>query len=264
MSIRDLVKDCAHRFGYDIVQWSPVHACRRDPYFAQRHLLGADSVQTIFDVGAHMGETAREYLELFPKAHVWSFEPFPDSYRQLARVLEGRPRAHPQQLAVADKPGTLTLNVNSYSVTNSLLPTLVESASAAGMQGMMGTQKKVDVQTTTIDEFCAANSIDHIDILKIDVQGVADKVIAGAAGMFARKRVRSIYMEINFVQLYQGEPCFPDIQRLLEPLGFTLFYLYGLENPKGRLGWGDALFVQPEVLSGLGPEFGLATSWSES
>ena len=255
------MKACAQRFGYDIVQWSPAVACRRDSDYAQRYLCKPGTARTILDVGAHTGETTLKYLGLFPEAQVWSFEPFPDSFAQMTRALSGETRAHPQQLAVADRSGTLSLNVNSYSVTNSLLPTLKETAAVAGMEGMMNTQRTVEVRTTTIDEFCAEHSIGEIDILKIDVQGVADKVIAGAAGMLGRKKVRLVYTEVNFLQLYQSEPCLPEILAMLRPMGFVLFYLYGLENPNGRLGWGDALFVQPEVLTQLGPEFGLTTSW---
>ena len=79
-----------------------------------------------------------------------------------------------------------------------------------------------------------------------------------------RKRDRCVYIGGNFVQIYQGEPCFSDILKMLEPMGITRFSLYDLENLMGRLGWGDAIFVQPELPCGLGPKFGLATHWSGS
>jgi trans-aconitate methyltransferase len=39
---------------------------------------------TIFDVGAHIGQTANEFRRRFPKARIFSFEPFPNSFQTLS------------------------------------------------------------------------------------------------------------------------------------------------------------------------------------
>src|ERR1700694_1538023 len=58
------------------------------------------SIRCAFDIGAHGGATAREFLDAFPDAQVHSFEPHPDSFSYLAKVKSARLHAH--RLAISN------------------------------------------------------------------------------------------------------------------------------------------------------------------
>src|SRR5262249_11275435 len=137
----------------------------RDPFHIMRELVRSDA-PVVFDVGAHVGQTAARYRTLYPGATIHSFEPFPESFRALAETSRGDPLVVPHETAVSDVTGKAQLNVNRSAQTNSLLPSDSRAAHYWG-SGLLETKGEVTVATTTLDDFCATNGIGHIDILKI-------------------------------------------------------------------------------------------------
>lgn len=72
-----------------------------------------------------------------------------------------------------------------------------------------------------MDRYCDTNTIDHVDLLKIDVQGAEDRVLAGAAKMLPR--IDIIQLEITFFSFYENCSGGNDIESLISPFDFTLF-----------------------------------------
>lgn len=54
-----------------------------------------------------------------------------------------------------------------------------------------------DVSSLTLDDFCKNNNINHIDILKIDVEGHELKVLKGLSNMLDQQKVNHLFVEIN-------------------------------------------------------------------
>jgi FkbM family methyltransferase len=213
-----------------------------DAYLDQQRLLEASPVRVIFDVGANVGDTAQQYRTLFPGATIHAFEPFPAVYRELADRFAADPAVRPHQAAVTDASGTRRLYVNEAHVTNSLLPVNPASGDWARAGAPQGPDKAVDVPAITLDEFCAAEGLRGIDLLKMDIQGGEGMALEGAAGLLARKAVRVVYLEVEFAPLYEGQAYFCDITRILNRHGYRVFGLYNLVHEDRGLGWGDAIF----------------------
>lgn len=53
-----------------------------EKYF--RYLIQKES-PVIFDIGAHKGESARFFKEIFPKSRIYSFEPDPENFIELEK-----------------------------------------------------------------------------------------------------------------------------------------------------------------------------------
>src|SRR5262249_33608717 len=72
------------------------------------------------------------------------------------------------------------------------------------------------VQITTLDAYCAANGVQFIDILKIDVEGRERDVIKGAENLLNAKKIAVLILETDhrLVDFYQS----------LQARGFHLFY----------------------------------------
>lgn len=215
---------------------------QRDAYDAQRSLFAGRPVRTIVDAGAYVGDTPVRYAELFPDADIHALEPSPDTFAQLERFTSALPRVRRHRLAVSDATGTRTLHLNGYDPTHSLLP-----RPAAGRRYYPAAASAVDrvtVPTITLDDFCAREHLDHVDVLKMDIQGAELLALRGAARLLREQRISVIYTEVAFVRHYEAAPLFCDLSQLLAAQGYSLYDLFlQTHAANGQLRYGDAIFV---------------------
>ena len=73
-----------NRLGWHVSKYEPKRS-ESNIYKIQHTLLNGIEVQTIFDVGAWIGNSGVAYREHFPKATVHAFEPFPDSFEEVSK-----------------------------------------------------------------------------------------------------------------------------------------------------------------------------------
>ena len=188
--------------------------------------------KTIFDVGANIGQSAQTYRRLYPQAEIWSFEPFPSTYKNLCRSVSD-PKFHPVELALSDRIAKAELNIGAETITNSFLRRQSDSG------------ETIEVQTDTIDHFCWERGIFNIDILKVDVEGAEERVFKGAREMFSRGAIKSVFVEVYFRPVYERMPLFWDLDTQLKKFGFGLCGLYSLSSSgDGFLNFGNALYLR--------------------
>jgi FkbM family methyltransferase len=218
----------------------------RDSFLVTRELVRNDA-PIVFDVGAHVGQTAARYRTLFPHALIHCFEPFPASFRALADAFRGDDRVVPHPFAISDAAGSAQLKINRSSQTNSLLRS-DERASHYWGTGLLETDGEVTVETHALDDFCHANRIGHIDVLKIDVQGSEYAVLAGARDLLQRAAIDLLYLEMIVAPTYVGQRKLHEYLASLDALGYPLFDLFNLARRDGRLIQADGIFVSTTFL----------------
>ncbi len=123
---------------------------------------------------------------------------------------------------MTDAAGTRRLYINDVHVTNSLLPLNPASAAWAGASDQ-GLDRTVEVVAVTLDQFCTAEGLTRIDLLKMDIQGGEGMALEGATGLLAQRAVRLIYLEVEFGPLYEGQAYFCDVTAILNRHGYQLF-----------------------------------------
>lgn len=219
---------------------------RRDPFFVTQQLVRTPE-PVIFDVGAHVGETAARYRALFPRALIHSFEPYPPSCQRLAGAFQADPRVVPHNVAVAATTGMAKLRVNRASVTNSLLESDLRGSDYWGSD-LLDTQQEIDVKTLALDDFCRDEHIKHVDVLKIDVQGAEYAVLAGAQRLLEGHAVDLIYLEMIMAPSYVGQRKYHYYLTSLDALGYELFDLFNPGRRDGRLIQSDGIFIARDVL----------------
>jgi FkbM family methyltransferase len=228
------------RLGYQLRRKRPPR-WGDEAYGDQRRLLEGGPVDVVLDVGANVGDATHQYRALFPAATIHAFEPFPDVHRQLAERFAADPRIHAHPVAVTDAPGRRRFHVHDAHVTNSLLPSDAASVDWAWATGG-GPPRTIEVTAITLDEFCRAEGLPRIDLLKMDIQGGEGLALRGAERLLAQHAVRLIYIEVLFAPLYEGQAAFCDLSAILTRHGYQLFGLYNLVHGDRGLGWGDAIF----------------------
>lgn len=232
------------KFGFEIHGSAYMQAIKKasfqdDAFDKQKELLN-DDVSCILDIGANQGDVVLKYKLLFPSARIYAFEPYPDSYNRMICKVKEHKEIKTIQKAVGDKKVKSTLYVNNSVDTNSLLPSTVTGLSS---DKMVATKGKIDVDVCTIDDFCNENSINKIDILKLDIQGGELAALKGCKKALTEKRIRLIYLEAYFVKQYVGHPLFHEVAAYLNQYGYRLQDLYNPFYGKGSIAWCDAIFL---------------------
>ena len=179
-------------------------------------------VATIFDVGANEGQSTLEALNSFPKARVLGFEPHPSTFATLMAKIGGNPRFQGFNVALGTDIGEVEMIEYDDSTTNSL-------TSNNPFSKRFNTRgHSIRVQETTLDTFCSEHSIDTIDLLKTEAEGLDLAVLQGTCVMLQKRAVKFVLVEFNDLPPREGVvggalmPC----HDLLDPFGFRFVAAY--------------------------------------
>jgi FkbM family methyltransferase len=150
---------------------------------------------TFFDVGANVGLVTFEVVGLTSdrRPQIHAFEPHPDNVAAIRRNLALNPEARVEVVgaAVGAATGSAVLGI-SPNPNESGWHRIVSEGS--GGPAVAGT---IDVPVTTVDEHAARHGIEHIDVLKVDVEGVEASVLEGASGLLSRRAIGMVILEIS-------------------------------------------------------------------
>jgi len=258
------IQSILKQFNYEInriqeQQWQ----YHLDAWFDQQKLVGTDS-PVILDVGANIGQSVRNYLNIFNSPIVKCFEPFPTAYNTLCNLTNELNNVEVFPTAISDVHGKSEFYINEFAPTNSLLP-FSEKSKNFVLDKYANNLDKILIETVTLDQFAREEKLNHVDILKIDVQGSELKVLKGAQELLSAQTINLVYSEVLFVELYESQCFFGDLQAYLQSLDYTLYGLYNFaygstrEN-SGVLTWADAIFISTnfsEMIKERDPYWGI-------
>ena len=213
----------------------------KKPGFIDRIKTESSQFKTVFDVGAYHGKFIDEMLLSNPRLTVHSFEPYNISFQFLVNKFKKQQNVLVNNYAVSDKAGQANFNINAFAETNSLL----ESASVNETINSL-TKKESDqtVQVISLGDYCLQNSIAEIDLIKIDTQGNSFNVLTGLAALLKEKKIKYLYVEAEFIEIYKNEKLFSEIESLMRSFDYGIVDLYNLNYLNNdRLAWCDVLFT---------------------
>ncbi|HEX7724156.1 MAG TPA: FkbM family methyltransferase [Candidatus Paceibacterota bacterium] len=200
------------------------------------------NIQTVIDVGANEGQTASEMRARFPQADIYSFEPLPDCYSTLTRVMKGDTRFKSWNIGAGDNKTTTTIHRNPFSQSSSILD--MEQLHRDTFPESRGDEQNVTIKIDRLDDVLKVSELKKNILFKIDVQGYEDKAIRGSEQIL--RATKAVLIENSFMSLYKGQPLFADIYKMLVDLGFTYRgSLWQKLDPKtGAVMFEDSLFVR--------------------
>lgn len=147
--------------------------------------------RVVYEIGAFQG-----ILTLFFSSRareVIAYEPNPPSYERVLQNLRlnGRTNTRVRNLAVGERPGTLTL------VCDPLMPggTSGDPAVSGQMKGSSPVTS-VDVRVVTIDDDIAADQLPPPDLVKIDIEGMELPALKGMVRTIETYRP-DLYLEMH-------------------------------------------------------------------
>lgn len=247
--MKNLVKRFFTNVGYRLERIPQTHVWGQDPFLDILTLSSANAIEVFFDVGANTGQTVEKSRNYFPDANYFCFEPTPNVCRTLRDSYRDDVRVRIYEVAIADKCGSISFNLNQENTTNSILAEDNNSRKFVD-SNLTKLVQSILVKSETLDKVCEAENVSKIDMLKMDIQGSEGLALQGAKNLLTEKRVRFIYLEVWFAPIYEKQAYFDDISKMLKSYGFRLFGLYDLKTTSNGLAWADALFVRDDLKIG--------------
>src|SRR5205823_1773881 len=187
-----------------------------------RHLPRLEYLSVI-DGGANRGSFTDAFLQLHRPERLVLVEAIPELAEKLRARYAGKPGISIVSAALSDKNGEAQFEINRSEASSSLLP--IDPRNTAWFDGDLTVARTVQVPTMTLPTLMEEQGLNALDLLKLDLQGAERFVLTG--GEAALPRVRVIYTEVFFEQLYAGAWLFSEMNDFL--VGHN-FKLCGLSN----------------------------------
>lgn len=157
------------------------------PYVNYLSSFPQDTIKTIVDIGANIGNYTIALKNAYPTSTIHSFEPNSINYQRLVKNIELNEfkNIKANQLGLSDKKGELNLY---FEDKNMGAASLAESA---------GSKHEV-IKLDTLDNYCTQNSIENIDLLKIDIEGGEINCLKGGVGILEKTKKGIIQLEVDY------------------------------------------------------------------
>jgi FkbM family methyltransferase len=193
---------------------------------------------TLYDLGANIGLYSILAAAWNPGGTVVAVEPMPATFTRLCQnaALNALQNLRPYCVAVAERTGLGTLNFSSLQEGSSM-----HSIGLSGATEQFGETVvfRSGIGMATLDDLARAAGAPSL--IKIDVDGGEDDVLAGAAGVLRDRTLRSVLVEFNWPTGSEG-PGQRD-RRLLDA-GFVPTHT-GTEYVRNSMTWRNTIYSRP-------------------
>lgn len=163
---------------------------------------------TVIDIGAQIGFFSIYAAELSQTGNVYAFEPFIENFQMLEnhKKINKKDNLFVYNVGVSDKEGAQTLYLSPDNNTGGHSLYLKKNDS----------NKKIEIQTIRLNDFCEKEQLLKIDFLKLDCEGAEFDILKSNEAILAK--VDKIIMECH----PYDDNTVDDMVKLLERNGFSI------------------------------------------
>jgi len=221
--------------------------------FSLADVLKIEQPIDIVDIGANPIDGDAPYKKLLGSglANIIGFEPNPDALNRLNSLKGPNETYFPS--AIYDGAEYELKICKEEGMTSLLEPNHKLLGYFHGFSDWGKVTDRLPVQTVRLDD---VKEINNIDYLKIDIQG--GELVVFQNGVNRLRECLVIHTEVEFLQMYERQPLFSEVELFLRGLGFT-FHRFSplnsrtvqpllLNNNKyaglSQLFWADAIFIK--------------------
>jgi FkbM family methyltransferase len=225
--------------GWDLQRFSPTNNASAQLLA----VLNYTKSNVLFDIGANVGQFARESRSAGYDGKIVSFEPLSSAHDKLSKAAHNDKSwwVH-SRAAVGDYDGEIDINIAGNSVSSSVLPMLEAHLSASFESAYIGVERTPMVRLdSVVAQYINGNSRPFI---KIDTQGFEWQVLDGAVETL--QYTKGVLLELSLVPLYDGQRLWCEMIGRMESFGLTLWSIQKgfSEKSTGRTLQIDAIFIR--------------------
>lgn len=161
----------------------------------------------------------------------------PVSFERLKlNIAVNYPKAVALNICVSDEEKEVLFNISSNRGESS---SVLELGTHAVVHPDVTYTDAILTHTKRIDSL---EGLEGLDFLNIDVQGYELPVLRGMGEVL--HQFKSVYIEVNRVEVYKGCALIGDIDSYLASFGFIRVELFNNGGFFDRLGWSDAFYIK--------------------
>ena len=200
----------------------------------------------IFDIGANKGQSIERFLKINENSLIHSFEPIIEEFNNLKKKYYNYDNIKLNNLALGEEKTKRTLNITGHTGNSSFFEIKKDSnwvklrSEQLGINKENYVTKKTEVNLDTVDSYCNTNSINNINIMKIDTQLYEQQVLMGSENMIKNQKIDAIEIEIVFSSVYKKYVNFSDIEKYVLPYNYRFS---GIELHNNSLFGGPIFFA---------------------
>lgn len=173
------------------------------------------AAHSLIDVGANKGQFSLAFRTFRPRAPIHAFEPLPAAADTFQRLFARDPHVRLHRVAIGEREATAAFHVADRQDSSSLL------RPGAGQRAAFGVSEAsaIEVAVRPLGAMLDLSALPRPILMKIDVQGAELAVLEGISALEA---IDVVYVELSFVELYEGQPLFDEVAAHLAARGFAL------------------------------------------
>ena len=210
------------------------------------------------DIGARGGphEIILPFLSL---SKIMSFEPDKTAATEIENKSWGDCKHIVEATVLGDRNGDLEFFITSNPAASSIFEPNLPVVERYKLKQNYPTGNSEILNCTTLDCLIDQkhNSEDNLgEIIKIDTQGSELSILKGSESVL-RSNTVALFVEVEFIPVYQNQPFFSEVEMYLRELGFSFYGFDSLHfrskkliNKKNapfmkeRVYWADAVFLK--------------------
>ena len=185
----------------------------------------AEKAEVILDIGAHVGLYSLAASYANARARIFAFEPLASARERLISNIRrnGRSNIEVASCAVSNRCGRQDFYFRDPRLSG--IPSSSSLSRRFMTQGAVSESELscLQVDVTTIDEFCQERGITDVGLAKLDIESLEPQAIEGMQAIIDRAHPHL------FVEILQGKGTDTALDRLARQFGYNVFAL----DPKG-------------------------------
>ena len=184
----------------------------------------------LFDVGAHYGETIKNFIKYFKIKEIHSFEASPKNFEILNKKFKDNidTKIILNNLGLSNENKIVLFNQFSESSSSTLSKInknsryLKRKIEVLGLKKNQNYFENIEVKLQLLDEYLMKSNITSIDLLKIDTEGHEYYVLKGSSKNLSK--IKYIYFEHHYDDMLKKGYTFSDIHNFLKKNDFEKIF----------------------------------------
>src|SRR3989344_7135139 len=166
--LKTILRKSLRKIGLDLHKYRPI-----PDKFGQLKDL---NINTILDIGANVGQFATEIRSKLPNAQIYSFEPLNECFEALETSFGADPKFKAFNYALGEAEVEIAMHKSAYSPSSSILA-MSQTHKTLFPHTKEHTEEKIKIKK--LDDVARDLNLEKEILIKVDVQGFEDRVIAG-------------------------------------------------------------------------------------